>query len=189
MNMKGFGLLLAAFTSTVMAQPVFETYTEEKTIGWPGISQMQAELIINADADLKSQVDEEMADKDMKAGNYQALFASRKLSLSSGRKIFLFIRPKSDPYLQTFYGAHTFFHWIIDDRNNIVYFGNSDAFHVLNSSHNGMKDIEESQCRGGKCYLVKLAFKAGKYAEASCSTRAIESGKITKGCDPTTYQK
>ena len=183
MNIKAFGILFAIVSGTVLAKPVFETYTEEKTTNWPGISKMQAKLIVNADANLKYQVDEEMADKDMKAGDYQPLFASRKLSLSSERKAFLFIRPKSDPYLQTFYGTHTFFHWIMDDRNNIVYAGNSDAFHVLNSSQNGMKDIEESQCRGGKCYLVKLSFKAGRYEEVSCSTQEIESGKITKGCD------
>jgi len=184
MNMKVSGLLFAILSSAVLAKPVFETYTEEKTTDWPGISKMQAKSIVNADTDLKSQVDDEMADKDMKAGDYQLLFASRKLPLSSEGKAFLFIRPKSEPYLQTFYGAHTFFHWIIDDRNNIVYAGNSDAFHVLSSSHNGMKDIEESQCRGGKCYLVKLSFKAGRYEEVSCSTQKIESGKITKGCDP-----
>ncbi|WP_089082355.1 hypothetical protein [Aquitalea magnusonii] len=184
MNIKAFGLLFAIVSGAVLAKPVFETYTEEKTTGWSGISKMQAKLIVNADANLKSQADKEMADKDMRAGDYQPLFASRKLPLSSGRKSFLFIRPKSDPYFQTFYGAHTFFHWIMDERNNIVYAGNSDAFHVLSSSHNGMKDIQESQCRGGKCYLVKLSFKAGRYEEFSCSTQEIEGGKITKGCDP-----
>lgn len=42
----------------------------------------------------------------------------------------------------------------------------------------------EVQCRGGKCYLVKLSFKAGRYEESSCPTQEIEGGKITKGCDP-----
>ncbi|WP_145964304.1 hypothetical protein [Chromobacterium phragmitis] len=182
MMMKAFGLVIALFSSAVLAKPIFETYTEQKTDGWPGVSKTQAELIVSSDCDLKSQVDEEMADKDIKAGNYQQLFVSRKLPLSTSHKTFLLVRPKLEPYLSTFYGAHTFFHWIVDERNSIIHAGNSDAFRVLGSGSNGMKDIEEAQCRGGKCYLTRLSFKAGKYQEASCSTQDIDSGKITKGC-------
>lgn len=181
--MKAFGLLIVLFSSAVLAKPIFETYTEEKTEGWPGVSKTLAELIVNSEADLKSQADQELADKDFKAGDYQQLFASRKLPLSTHSKTFLFVRPKSDPYFLAFYGAHTFFHWIVDDLGNILYVGNSDAFRVLGSSSNGMKDIEEAQCHGGKCYLIKLSFNAGKYEESSCSTKDIDSGKVTKGCD------
>lgn len=182
--MKLFGLLIVFLSSTVLAKPVFETHTEEKTGGWSGVSKTLAELIVNSEADLKSQVDEELADRDFKAGDYQQLFASRKLPLSTHGKTFLFVRPKSDPYFLTFYGAHTFFHWIVDDSNSILYMGNSDVFRVLGSSSNGMKDIEEAQCHGGKCYLIKLAFKAGKYEESSCSTIDINRSKVTRGCDP-----
>lgn len=180
--MKIFGMLIALFSSAVLAKPIFETTTEEKTDDWPAVSRTLAGLIIGSDADLKSQADEEMADKAFKAGDYQQLFASRKLPLSADRKTFLLVRPKSSPYFQTFYGAHTFFHWIVDDQNRILYAGNADAFRVLGSSRHGMKDIQQAQCHGGKCYLVKYSFKAGKYEETSCSTQDIDSNKVTKGC-------
>lgn len=182
--MKHCGLLLALFSSAVLAKPIFETSTEEKTEGWSGVSNTLAELIVNSETDLKSQADDELTEKDFKAGDYQQLFASRKISLSSQGKTFLFVRPKSHPYFLTFYGAHTFFHWIVDDSGNILYVGNSDAFRVLSSRSNGMKDIEEVQCHGGKCYLIKLSFKAGKYEESSCSTRDLDSSKVIKGCGP-----
>lgn len=181
--MKIFGLLIALFASAVLAKPIFETYTEEKTTGWSAVSSALAALIVRSDADLKLQADQEMAEKGVKAGDYRQFFVSRKLPLSTDRKTFLFVRPKSFPYFQTFYGAHIFCHWIVDDRNSILYAGNSDAFRVLGSSKNGMKDIQEAQCRGGKCYLVKLSFRAGKYQETSCSTQDIDSGKVTKGCN------
>ena len=181
--MKTFGILVALFSSAVLAKPVFETYTEEKTTGWSAVSQALAALVIRSDADLKLQADEEMAEKGVKAGDYRQFFVSRKLPLSADHKTFLFVRPKSFPYFRTFYGAHIFCHWIVDDQNRILYAGNSDAFQVLGSSRNGMKDIQEAQCHGGKCYLVKLSFKAGKYEETSCSTQDIDSGRVTKGCD------
>lgn len=181
--MKTFGLLLALFSSAVLAKPIFSSYTEENTKGWSAVSHALAESIVRFDADLKAQADEEMADKNVKAGDYRQFFVSRKIPLSADRKTFLFVRPKSFPYFHTFYGAHVFGHWIVDAQNRILYDGNSDAFRVLGSSHNGMQDIEEAQCHGGKCYLVKLSFKAGKYQETSCSIQDVDSGKITKGCD------
>ncbi|WP_199155622.1 hypothetical protein [Chromobacterium sp. ASV23] len=184
MAIKFLGVFIAVFSSITLAKPIFETYTEEKTDGWSAVSQILAETIIKSDADLKSQADEEMADKDFKPGDYNQLFASRDLPLATDQKIkFLFIRPKSEPYFQTFYGAHTFFHWIVDQQGKIIFAGNSDSFRVLKSGSNGMKDIEEAQCRGGKCYLTKLSFKAAGYEEVSCRTQFIVSGKIKEGCD------
>ncbi|MBX9298936.1 Lipoprotein [Chromobacterium violaceum] len=183
--MKIFGLFIAFLSSAALAKPIFESYTEEKTGSWQSVAKTLADLIVSTESDLKQQADEELADKDYTAGDYQQFFASRKISLSSNGSPFLLVRPKSDPYFQTFYGAHTFFHWIVDEQNKILYAGNSDAFRILSSSNNGMKDIQESQCHGGKCYLVKFTFKAGKYEEASCSTQDIDSGKITRGCNLT----
>lgn len=182
--MKTVGLLMVLFSGAALAKPIFETYTEEQTTGWSAVSQTVASLIVRSDADLKAQADEEMAEKNVRAGDYRQFFASRKLPLSADRKTFLFVRPKSSPYFRTFYGAHIFCHWIVDDRNNMLYAGCSDAFQVLGSSRNGMKDIQEAQCHGGKCYLVKLSFKAGKYQETSCATQDIDSGKVRQGCDP-----
>ncbi|WP_199053659.1 hypothetical protein [Aquitalea sp. ASV15] len=183
MMMKIVGLLLMLCSGAALAGPVFANYTEEQTTGWAAVSPAVAGLIVRSDADLQLQADEETAEKNLKPGDYRQFFVSRKLPLAADGRTFLFVRPKSSPYFRTFYGAHTFCHWIVDDRNNILYDGNSDAFQLLDSRSNGLKDIQEAQCHGGKCYLVKLSFKAGKYQETSCSTQDIDSGKLSQGCD------
>ncbi len=180
--MKAVGLLLMLCSGAALAGPFLQTTRKSKPLAGR-VSPAVAGLIVRSDADLQLQADEEMAEKNLKPGDYRQFFVSRKLPLAADGRTFLFVRPKSSPYFRTFYGAHTFCHWIVDDRNNILYDGNSDAFQLLDSRSNGLKDIQEAQCHGGKCYLVKLSFKAGKYQETSCSTQDIDSGKLSQGCD------
>lgn len=159
--------------------PLFSSSTESSTIGWHEPSSIVAnEIVISSDS--KDEIDNEIIEKDLKK-NYQQFFGAVKIPLSKSGKKFFFIRPKSDVY-STFYGAHIFAHWIVDDKGTIFFTSRSDKFSILKTSNNGMRDIEESQCRGGSCYVSILTYNKEEYTYKSCKTLDIASQKMTQGC-------
>jgi hypothetical protein len=159
--------------------PLFSSSTESSTIGWHEPSSAVAKKIVVSSGS-KDEIDNEIIEKKLKK-NYQHFLSAVKIPLSRSGEKFLFIRPKSDVY-STFYGAHIFAHWIVDDKGTIIFTTRSDTFSILNTSNNGMHDIEESQCRGGYCYVSILTYNKEEYVYQSCITQEIATEKITQGC-------
>lgn len=179
---KRMTLLIAVLIPSIsLAETNKKLYsaTEDSTEKWSSISNNLAHKIVTLE-NMTKQVDEEIKEKSL-SKDYRQFFASKQINLSLKAHNYLFVRPKSTPYFNSFYGAHTFMHWIAQD-DEVIYSGNSDYFKVLSTIEKGMYDIEEAQCRVNKCYLTRLSYNGRRYSPSSCQTHDLETGKFTQGC-------
>ena len=84
--------------------------------------------------------------------------------------------------MSTFYGAHIFNYWILDEHGKVVFSSASDKFSVMEDTHNGMHDLLISQCYGGRCYDTRLFFHDGRYNEGECTAVEIAAPQVTMPC-------
>lgn len=175
-------LLACACAQTVQAQSDFESYTEEPSDGWSAVSERLATRLVTA-AGAKDLVDQCMADA-APASGYRQFLVAKPIALSTGKQRFRFVRPATTPHCDAFYGAHIYTFWLVDQRQEIVFSRSADAFTLLESSHNGLRDLVVSQCRAGYCFRTTFAFDKRTYQEASCETTAIETKTRVPGCIP-----
>lgn len=175
-------LLIAALIPNLALSETIKNFysaTEDSTEKWSSVSNNLAHKIIALE-NMTKQVDEEVKEKALPK-DYRQFFASKQINLSHKTHNYIFVRPKSTPYFNSFYGAHTFMHWITQG-DEVIYSGNSDYFKVLSTIKRGMHDIEEVQCRVNKCYLTRLSYNGRSYSPSSCQTHDLETGKFTQGC-------
>lgn len=113
---------------------------------------------------------------------YRHFFRYKKIQISTNKQHAFFIRPSTKYQLTPVTGAHTFRFWVVQNKENVLFSASADKFSILKSTHEGMHDLRVDQCRGGFCFETTIVFTKGKYQDASCSTRSIDSNKIVLGC-------
>jgi len=166
--------------SEAFAAPLFQSSTEDSTAGWRMISAKLAKHLIEQSS-ASDDVTEAMSTRQRK-DDYRIFFKARQIPLAIKGKSHLFVRPATSPHFGIFYGAHIFSYWIVDSNENIIFTSRSDRFSVLSASHNGMRDIEVSQCRTSECFVTRFVFDGASYVEQRCFTEEVQSRRRTAGC-------
>jgi hypothetical protein len=166
-------VFLVASPFLAHAQPLpemFSSATENSTFGWGGISEKLAKELISEDD--RVLVTDAIADEGL-SKNYRQFFRSKRIRLSPSEPPAYFIRPAKEPYYPVFYGAHTFRFWVVNVKGKVLLSGSADSVSVLNSIHDGMRDIMFTQCRSGTCYDTAEVYVNGEYQSGSISVRSI----------------
>jgi hypothetical protein len=160
---------------------LFENSTEESTDGWTHVTPAFASALMKREAKLQD-LSEYAKDGDIPKDPSTRL-VWRPVPLSIDGKRFWYVRPTLEPFFTPFYGAHQFQHWLVGD-GHVIYEESSDAFKVLSSHHNGMRDIEEVACSAVECSSTQLRFdrRSGRYKPASCRVHVISDGKDIGPC-------
>lgn len=171
---------LGAFANQDIDVPVFQTQTEDRTIGWAVPNEKLATSLVTF-SDLNTLASDCIQVNGLDK-NFRQFLVSKPLFLSKNRSKFLFVRPSSELYCGAFYGAHIFHFWIVDPKQRVIFSSSADEFEVLKSNHEGMRDLLVSSCHGGYCYRTTMMFSRGAYAKASCHTTELETNKTVPGC-------
>jgi hypothetical protein len=160
---------------------IFQSETENSTIGWSIPSEFIAKKIVNSKKSDKENIDAQIFNDGLKR-NYRQFFAVKQLNLSDSKDIFLFIRPRSEIY-SSFYGAHIFRYWVLNKYNEIIFSDTGDIFKVTSEKYNGMKNIISDSCFRGYCFGTTYIYKKYKYEPFSCLAKSMADEKITKSCN------
>ncbi|MCW7541017.1 YdcF family protein [Aquabacterium sp. A7-Y] len=104
------------------------------------------------------------------------LFRSVRLPSTEPNQTLYFVRPALKPYCMTFYGAHLFRYWLVEERRGphrirrtVRYFGAGDAFAVLPTQHAKMYDIEDTGCTASTCDVIRSEFDGSRYVATRCT--------------------
>lgn len=173
--------LLAAACARADA-PAASFATEDATTGWATVSEPLAKaLVASGDAQDREMLDDTIRDDGLRP-NYRQFLRQRPVRLAVAGKPALFVRPATTPRAAAFYGAHTFRFWFVGAGSKVVFASSADRVAILETAHEGMRDLRVSQCRGGACFETTEVFEHGAYRDGACVTRDIESGRTTPGC-------
>ena len=185
MRSSSFLMAMALFCGAVGASaqtPLPSFATEQSTAGWMSIPEPLARTLVASGDKTDRELVDEAIKGDGLARNYRQFFRARKTALAVSGPPALFVRPASDPHYTPFYGAHIFRFWFISSTGNVLLASAADKVSVLDSVHAGMHDLAVSQCHGGACYDTTEVFEHGKYRDATCSTRSLDTGQTSAGC-------
>ncbi|RDU96079.1 hypothetical protein [Trinickia dinghuensis] len=163
------------------AKPLFDNETEDPTNGWSHVTPAFAKVLMKHEAQLQDLSGFAEAGEIPKDASTRLVQKAVPIGLH-GQKV-LYVRPTLEPYFTPFYGAHIFQHWLVLN-GHIFYEDSSDGFRVLSSAHDGMRDIEETQCTAVDCNSMRLKFdrKSRSYKAASCREAPALDKNKTKPC-------
>jgi hypothetical protein len=159
---------------------VFQSSTEDWISGWTMPAESLAASLVTF-SDLNDLANDCINEKGL-SRNYRQFLVSKRIPLSTSGSKFSFVRPTSKLYCGAFYGAHTYSFWVVDHNRGVIFSSTADEFAILQSSHEGMRDLLVSGCHGGYCYRTTMLFSGGAYKKGSCSTTEIQTNKTVPGC-------
>lgn len=180
------GICLALAWTAASAGTLFEAGTEFPVVGWRPVSSQLARAVLNASPDTEELLNEEIEEKGLKR-HYRNYFVWKPIPVSATGKQFNFVRPAFDPYMQSLYGAHTFFYWIVGANGSVLLTSASDRLAVLSETHNGMRDLLISQCHGGWCFETRQVFDGRRYGPGVCEASEIANPASKKPCDKVVF--
>lgn len=162
------------------ATTIFQNSAEDSTEKWNGVSEFSKKLVIES-MDDKNFLDAEIREKGL-SKNHSPYLVEKPVPLGKTGGNYTFVRPATEPYLSTFYGAHVFRYWIIGN-GKIIFLSASDRFSILSSSHNNMRDIVVTNYRGGWIYDDRYIFNSKKFYFYDCKAYLATKPSISYDCN------
>lgn len=114
-------------------------------------------------------------------------FVSVQLPPIHGHPTLYFVRPALDPYCQTFYGVHSFSHWLVQQQPTaqgpvfkVVDFDSSDFVHVLPTHHGGLYDLDRGQCTAMQCTFNTQRNQGDGFRLVNCRREHFDDGRLVR---------
>ena len=111
-------------------------------------------------------------------------FVSVPLPPIDGQPQLHFVRPALEPFCMTFYGAHTFNYWLVQQHGaasaavfRVVDFDTGDFVHVLPTHHGGIYDLERGLCTALQCTYVTQQRQGESFALVNCRREHFADGQ------------
>src|SRR5262249_7687459 len=164
--------------------PLFKATTETPAPGEIRPSKALVRVVLGAvdkrDVEL---LDECLAEKGLKPGDYASLLRAIKVPAGAGHNLW-FGRPALQPFCPALSGAHAFqYFWIEEQRSGaqpqyrIRFQNGGDAFAVYPQRSHGLNDIEATGCIASGCRIARLSFDGREYRTVRCSRSTWEDDR------------
>jgi hypothetical protein len=176
-------IICSAATAALTDNILFKNHTEDSTNGWEHVTPEQARILVKYESQ-RQNLTEFMRNGSIPK-NPASRLVKKDVGISLAKEKIWYVRPTLHPYFLPFYGTHVFQHWIIM-KNQILLDRSSDIFQVLASSHNGMRDIAETDCATSTCNTNILWFNSvrNRYEPKICQSVRVSDGTPADSCSP-----
>lgn len=114
-------------------------------------------------------------------------FVSVQLPPIDGQLPLYFVRPTLEPFCLTFYGAHTFSYWLVQQQPTalgpvfkVVDFDSGDFVHVLPTHHGGIYDLERGLCTAVQCTYATQQRQGDSFRLVNCRREHFDDGRLVR---------